>query len=196
MNSKKFLIASVFFNILFLIVIVSSGFGRYISKAVTTDDKGTVSLTPVYSYYYSDIMENPIDQKYLLLINGAGHSESEIRNFQKRYYEIWKEEYHKALNILKNKAVYQEDKDNIEQFDQYVENYFDNNYEFYETTLLKDYNTDPSSAKKNSWGNGTVFKLFEIKGKIYRNACMQIIMLLDESDYQYPREIDFIRAAD
>lgn len=144
-------------------------------------------------YHYSDLMENPIDKEYLTLITDGQYCEAGHRDFQERYYYIWKEEYDKTLNILKSKAVYQKDKDNIEQFDNYIESIFDNNNEFFETLVLEDYQTDPTSPQKNSYGNGTCSKLFEIRGKIYRDACMQIITLLDEGDYNFPKSIDFFR---
>ncbi len=146
-------------------------------------------------YYYSDLMENPIDKAYLSLVTDWSYSGIEFRNYQERYYEIWKEEYDKVLNILKIKAVYQQDKDDIEQFDNYIEGFFDNNNDFFETLVLGDYQTDPTTPEKNSWGNGTRSKLLEIRGKIYRNACIQIITLLDEGDYNFPNDIDYFKEA-
>ena len=64
------------------------------------------------------------------------------------------------------------------------------NKTFFETTVLNDY-SDPSLPEKNSYGNGTNDRLIEIQGKIYRDACMQIITLLPYGEYQYPENIDF-----
>ena len=141
-------------------------------------------------YYYSDLMNNPIDQAYSPLITDYHISEIEFRQLQIEYEEIWEQEYNKALQIIKNKAVYQEDKDSIDQFDIYVRNIFTDNKTFFETTVLNDY-SDPSLPEKNSYGNGTNDRLIEIQGKIYRNACMQIITLLPYGEYQYPENIDF-----
>lgn len=144
-------------------------------------------------YYYSDLMENPIDQAYLPLVTGRSYCQIEFRNFQERYYEIWEEEYHKVLNILKNKAEYPKDKADIEKFDKNVEKFYENNKDFFESAVLKDYSTDPSLPEKNSWGNGTRDKLIEIKGKLYRDACIQIITLLEKGDYNFPEKVDFIK---
>ncbi|SHJ77134.1 hypothetical protein SAMN02745136_00794 [Anaerocolumna jejuensis DSM 15929] len=159
-------------------------------KTAVTNNSAKLDSTP---YYYSDLMENPIDQAYLSLVTDQSYCQIEFRNFQERYYEIWEEEYHKVLNILKNKAEYPKDKEDIEKFDKNVEKFYENNKDFFESAVLKDYSTDPSLPEKNSWGNGTRDKLIEIKGKLYRDACIQIITLLEKGDYNFPEKVDFIK---
>jgi hypothetical protein len=205
MLPKRLLIVSVILNIMLALAIILI-INHYTSQAVETKDESAVSKSmpsiatspselpaaientteqESVPYYYSDLMVNPIDQAYLPLVTDSSYAQVEFRNFQERYYELWEEEYHKVLAILKSKAVYKEDKEDIEQFDKNVESFFDNNYDFFETAVLGDYDTDPSLPEKNSWGNGTGDKLLEIRGKVYRDACMQLITLLDEEDYHF-----------
>lgn len=56
-----------------------------------------ISIEDSLEYYYSDIMNNPVDQKYLSLITDQHISETEYKNLQKRYEEIWRGEYNKVI---------------------------------------------------------------------------------------------------
>lgn len=158
---------------------------------ISSDLEEETDQNDTIPYYYSDLMENPIDKTYLPLITDLNTCQIEFGHLQARYLEIWGDEYHKLINILKEKAVYQEDKDYINQFSQDVENMFDDNYAFFEMVLFNDYATNPLDREISNWGTGTRNKLYEIRGKFYRNACMQIITLLDEGDYEFPQDVDF-----
>lgn len=136
-------------------------------------------------------MLNNIDQQYYLLITKPGISQIEFRDYQFRYYEIWKEEYDKVLTLLKTKVINEEDLANINNFDTNIQNMLKDNKNFILTELLDNYNVSPNTPGRNFGGNGTNDKLAVIKGKIYRNACMVIVPLLDESEYQMPLNVDF-----
>ena len=195
MKSKRniVIIISCLLNIFLIIILVLKSMALMMPTPLletqTSEDTLKNTLEKYNEYYYSDLMDNPIDQAYLQRVT-KNISEIEYKDLQTKYEEIWKEEYEKALKILKDKAVYQEDKDNINKFNEYVVNFFDDNKTFFETIVLDDY-SNPSLPEKNSYGNGTTDKLREIQGKIYRNACMQIISVLPYGEYTYPDDINF-----
>ena len=142
-------------------------------------------------YYYSDLMNNPIDQAYEQRITEPHIPEIEYRDLQVKYMEVWENEYNKVLQILYDKAIYKKDRENIDKFNEYISNTFTSNKTFFETCVIKDFETNPDSPEKNSYGNGTTDKLNEIQGKLYRNACMLMIPLLTDGEYQYPESVDF-----
>jgi hypothetical protein len=202
------IVISILLNITLIILLLTSNKKQNInSKNINNTNNNvsisTIDITPTeiplsfadeldrsIAYHNSDLMNNPIDNAYASLITDRKLPEIAIRELQVKYKEIWENEYDKALGLIKSKIDYQEDMDNIDKFDKYIRNYFSANKTFYETVVLGDY-TDPSLPEKNSYGNGTSDKLIEIQGKIYRNACMQIITLLPYGEYTYPEKIDF-----
>ncbi len=135
------------------------------------------------SLFNSYLMNNPIDNYFEPKLNSK--IQAEVRDSLEQYEEVWEKEYNKVIEIVNKKCIYDDDKENLNQFKKSVANLIETATPVLEIEMLDNYNLEPDSPEKHSWGNSTYSYLQGIKGQIYRDASMLIIPYLDD-EYEFP----------
>ena len=128
---------------------------------------------------------NPIDAYFIPRIDNAS-SEAERRELQDTYRGVWKTEFENIMVWMRDKCVYQEDKDNLSLFTECVVSLIETTRAILVTDWLDDYKRPPGSESRNFWGNGTRSALNQKEAEIYRDAGMKLIddtYLFEERDY-------------
>lgn len=125
---------------------------------------------------------NPIDAYFLPRIENAS-CEAERRQMQDTYRGVWKTEFENIMAWMKDKCVYQEDKDNLLLYEESVESLVEATYTVLTVT---DYEFPPGSDERKSWGNSVRSELNQKEAEIYRDAGMRLIndsYIFMERDY-------------
>ena len=162
-----------------------------IETAVALSEHNQEEYTEEYDYYEESIVleraaySNPIDAYFIPRIDNAS-SEAERRELQDTYRGVWKTEFENIMVWMRDKCVYQEDKDNLSLFTESVESLIETTRAILVTDWLDDYKRPPGSESRNFWGNGTRSALNQKEAEIYRDAGMKLIddtYLFEERDY-------------
>lgn len=153
--------------------------------------------------YYGDeysVYNNPIDEYYRLKIYSWEASQAERRAAQDAYRKVWKQEFKNLIKWLKEKCVYEEDKENIIALEKNVAEQVKIGREVCEIEMLNGYEVpfagsgEGGETRASLSGNGTRSALNEIEGEIYRDASMRIIWhnasWEEDSAYEF-RKIDY-----
>lgn len=153
--------------------------------------------------YYGDeysVYNNPIDEYYRPRIYSWEASQVERREAQDAYRKVWKQEFKNLIEWLKEKCVYEEDKENIIALERNVAEQVKIGREVCEIEMLNGYevpfagNGEGGETRASLPGNGTRSALNEIEGEIYRDASMRIIWhnasWEEDSAYEF-RNIDY-----
>lgn len=137
------------------------------------------SITNLSTFY---LMNNPIDDYFSPKLNSK--IEAEVRDTQEEYEKTWKKEYDKVIAIIRKKITYSQDKENLKNFEQSVQNLIKTATPVLETELSDSYKY-PDNTENRSPGNSTYSTQHGINGQIYRDASMLLIPFLKD-EYQYP----------
>lgn len=124
---------------------------------------------------------NPIDAYFLPRIENAS-CEAERRQMQDTYRGVWKTEFENIMAWMKDKCVYQEDKDTLLLYEESVESLIETT----QTILVTNYEFPPGSDERKSWGNSVRSELNQEEAEIYRDAGMRLIndsYIFMERDY-------------
>lgn len=172
-----------------ILLFTNIGMGAYIVKDKilnrheTKDTKIESDINNNNSNSY--FMMNPIDEYFVE--NFSNHkNEIEYRLYQRAYLDIWKTEYNKILKIIREKCIYEEDVNIINEFNEEIEESYDKLEPALLAVMLDNFEI-PESPEKHSQGNGTTAKLDMYRGILYRNACMLFIEYIDD-EYKFPDE--------
>lgn len=149
------------------------------AEATQENDSVNEPVDIVNSY----LMNNPVDNYYSPKLNSK--IEVEVRDTDEEYEKTWEEEYNKVIGIIRNKCVYDMDRDNINNYDKSVQNMIKTATPVMETEFLEAYPSDPDIPENRGWGNSTYSSLERIKGQIYRDGCMILIPYL-KGEYEFP----------
>ena len=125
---------------------------------------------------------NPIDAYFLPRIENAS-CEAERRQMQDTYRGVWKTEFENIMAWMKDKCVYQEDKDTLLLYEESVESLVEATYTILAVT---NYEFPPGSDERKSWGNSTRSNLNQEEAEVYRDAGMRLIddsYIFMERDY-------------
>ncbi len=137
----------------------------------------------ITNFSTSYLMNNPIDEYFNPKLNSK--IEAEVRDAQDEYEKIWKQEYDKIITIIRKKTIYDQDKENLKNFEQSVQSLIKTANPVLETELSDSYNYSPDDAENRSFGNSTSSALHGINGQIYRDASMLLIPYLKD-EYRFP----------
>lgn len=134
-----------------------------------------------------ECIQNPIDPLFLEALENA-HTMVAYRACQELYYDIWKSQYEDIMKKIYKKCKYEEDIANYNLFVKEMEEGFDKLVPLILNEMLDNYDRSESSEKYN-YGNGTNTTLLMYRGTMYRNVCMFFIPLLEENEYQFPKDV-------
>lgn len=137
----------------------------------------------ITNFSTSYLMNNPIDDYFNPKLNSK--IEAEVRDAQEEYEKTWKQEYDKVIAIISKKIIYNQDKENLKNFEQSVLNLIKTATPVLETEISDSYKYSPDNAENRSPGNSTSSTLHGINGQIYRDASMLLIPYLKD-EYQFP----------
>jgi len=172
-----------------ILLFTNIGMGAYIVKDKilnrheTKDTKIESDINNNNSNSY--FMMNPIDEYFVEKFSNY-KEEIEYRLYQRAYLDIWKTEYNKILKIVREKSIYEEDINIINDFNEEIEKSYDKLEPALLAVMLDNFEM-PESPEKHSQGNGTTAKLDMYRGILYRNACMLFIEYIDD-EYKFPDE--------
>lgn len=137
------------------------------------------------STYIDDIFcNNPIDSYFVKKIN-TEDSEIQIELDKDAYMQIWKEQYRKILDIIRQKCIYDEDREIYEKYNSFIKEIYNNTETAVVSVMLNNFKYSPQDPAKYSFGMATDDELNMYKGIIYRNACVILILYLN-NEYSYP----------
>lgn len=130
--------------------------------------------------------KNPIDEnEYFrpLFETDYKGTESNRRAMMVRYYFAWKEEYENVTKWLSDKCRYEEDKNNILQYNMSVAECIEENSDaVLKTVILDCYEDEPEERLK---GLGTDSRIRYQQGKMYRGICLSLIESVSDDAVQY-----------
>lgn len=122
--------------------------------------------TDEYFIKKNSVYRNPIEQYYWSKLNSKDKSEKEHRKVQKDYQKAWKAEYQNLIKWMKEKCVYNEDKNNLSLLEKSVADQIDREKKVLGTDLTNDC-------------------LTQIEGELYRDVCMRILDIAGYEDYKF-----------
>lgn len=132
--------------------------------------------------------KNPIDtDKYFaaLFDPGSDISESEHRGLMMQYAKAWEEEYENVIQWLLKKCKYEEDRNDILQYDQSVRDCMEEKSDsVLGTMILENYEYKPGSAERAA-GNSTGARIRYQQGRMYRGICLSLIETMSHHDKKY-----------
>lgn len=137
------------------------------------------------------VYSNPIDAYFLPRIKYAS-CEIEVRVAQDKYLIVWSNEFEKIIKMMKAKCKYQKDKDVIDAYKKGINDLFDKTSSVLVTEWLDDYQLDPNSPNRGSWGNGTRSGLNQIRAEKLRNECLMLMPYCKNYTYPNPKEFSKI----
>ena len=130
--------------------------------------------------------KNPIDEnKYFrpLFETDYKGTENERRAMMVRYYFAWKEEYENVIKWLSDKCRYEEDKNDILQYNMSVAECIEENSDSLLKTMILDcYEDEPEERLK---GLSTDSRIRYQQGKMYRGICLSLIESVSDYAVQY-----------
>lgn len=132
--------------------------------------------------------KNPIDEnKYFrpLFETDYKGTENNRRALMLRYYFAWKEEYENVIKWLSAKCRYEEDKEDIMQYNlSVVECIEENSDSILETMILNSYEDAPESTGRIK-GLNTDSRIRYQQGKMYRGICLSLIESASDDAMSY-----------
>lgn len=130
---------------------------------------------------------NPIDSYFLPLFDESEKmSAAQYRNFQEIYGMVWHLEYRNMISWLLDKCDFEEDRRNIEKFDESVENYMQSVKLVLKTEKSNAYSFAPNSGDVSRIGGvGLSSWMKYIEGNVYSDVCMSIIGVNNSDSSQY-----------
>lgn len=143
------------------------------------------SMNPVKTEKAGEQFDNPIDSYFLPLLDGSNYrTAAEYRNLQEIYGTVWQLEYKNLVLWLLSKCEFEEDRKNIEQFDNCVKEYIDATMSVIKTEKMDSYSFSPGDSSRIG-GTGTYGWMKYMEGKIYRDVCMFTIGVNDSDFSKY-----------
>lgn len=131
----------------------------------------------------SYLTDNPIDNYFSPKLNSK--TEAEVRDTWEEYEKTWEQEYNKVIAIINNKCIYEQDKKNLSDYEQSVQELIKATRLVLETEFLDAYKDNPAVPENRSTGNSTASSLQGINGQIYRDACILLIPYIKD-EYEFP----------
>ena len=133
--------------------------------------------------------DNPIDKVFYETVNKPSRQlcEAQIRDLQKLYYHIWKQQYDTVLEQMKERCQYKEDEQNLKAWEKSVKSQLETVEPVLANEITDGYETKPEQKVQN-YGNGTQARLLLCKGMVYRDVCMLIFSTGDYEDTLIPEK--------
>lgn len=177
---KKNIVISL---LIVIIIIQSIALKNFYSMKITVPSQNSTDNSTSPNHSMSSLMDNPIDTYFSPRLNSK--TEAEVRDAWENYEKTWEQEYNKVIATINNKCIYEQDKKNLSDYEQSVQELIKAARPILKTEFLDAYKDDPGVPMNRSTGNSTASILQGIDGQIYRDASMLLIPYIKD-EYEFP----------